>query len=116
MPAWVLKCPLRVVGAKLPGDFNIKKAKLRGVESIGMLCAQTELELGDDDTGLWELPADAPVGTDLLILDLNDNIIEVDLTPNRGDCLSIRGLAREVGVLNQGAVIRASLCPCACDY
>ncbi|MEJ6773316.1 MAG: phenylalanine--tRNA ligase subunit beta, partial [Porticoccaceae bacterium] len=93
-----IKVPFAVVGAKLPGDFNIKQAKLRGVESMGMLCGQTELKLGDDDTGLWELPADAPVGTDLITyLDLDDNIIEVDLTPNRGDCLSIRGLAREVG-------------------
>ena len=54
-----IKVPFATVGAKLPGDFKIKKAKLRGVESFGMLCAQTELELGDDDDGLWELPADA---------------------------------------------------------
>ncbi len=100
-----IKVPFAIVGAKLPGDFKIKKAKLRGVESFGMLCAQTELELGDDDAGLWELPSDAPVGTDLVeYLQLNDNIIEVDLTPNRGDCLSLRGLAREVGVLNQAEV------------
>jgi phenylalanyl-tRNA synthetase beta chain len=100
-----IKVPFATVGAKLPGDFKIKKAKLRGVESFGMLCAQTELELGDDDSGLWELPTEAPVGSDLIeYLELNDNIIEVDLTPNRGDCLSIRGLAREVGVLNQAAV------------
>jgi phenylalanyl-tRNA synthetase beta chain len=96
-----IKVPFATVGANLPEGFKIKKAKLRGVESLGMLCGQTELALGDDDTGLWELPADAVVGQDLLdYLDLNDNIIEVDLTPNRADCLSIRGLAREVGVLN----------------
>ena len=101
-----IKVPFATVGAKLPGDFKIKKAKLRGVESFGMLCAQTELTLGDDDAGLWELPSDAPVGVDLIeYLELDDNIIEVDLTPNRGDCLSIRGLAREVGVLNQAPVI-----------
>ena len=100
-----IKVPFATVGAKLPGDFGIKKAKLRGVESFGMLCAQAELQLGDDDNGLWELPVDAPVGVDLVqYLDLDDNIIDVDLTPNRGDCLSIRGLAREVGVLNQAAV------------
>ena len=100
-----IKVPFATVGAKLPGDFKIKKAKLRGVESFGMLCAQTELQLGDDDDGLWELPTDATVGSDLIdYLELNDNIIEVDLTPNRGDCLSIRGLAREVGVLNKAAV------------
>ncbi|MDP6198084.1 MAG: phenylalanine--tRNA ligase subunit beta [Porticoccaceae bacterium] len=106
-----IKVPFATVGAKLPGDFKIKKAKLRGVESFGMLCAQTELALGDDDAGLWELPSDAPVGVDLIeYLVLDDNIIEVDLTPNRGDCLSIRGLAREVGVLNQAPVAEQ-----ACD-
>ena len=104
-----IKVPFATVGAKLPGDFKIKKAKLRGVESFGMLCAQTELELGDDDDGLWELPTDASVGTDLIeYLDLDDNLIDVDLTPNRGDCLSIRGLAREVGVLNKAAVTQQS--------
>lgn len=107
-----IKVPFATVGAKLPGDFKIKKAKLRGVESFGMLCAQTELQLGEDDDGLWELPADAPVGADLIhYLDLNDNIIEVDLTPNRGDCLSIRGLAREVGVLNKAAVVEQICAP-----
>ena len=100
-----IKVPFATVGALLPGDFKIKKAKLRGVESFGMLCAQDELGLGDEASGLWELPADAPVGTNLVeYLDLDDMIIEVDLTPNRGDCLSIRGLAREVGVLNKADV------------
>ena len=107
-----IKVPFATVGAKLPGDFKIKKAKLRGVESFGMLCAQTELQLGDDDDGLWELPAAASVGSDLIeYLELNDNIIEVDLTPNRGDCLSIRGLAREVGVLNKTAVLEQACAP-----
>ena len=107
-----IKVPFATVGAKLPGDFKIKKAKLRGVESFGMLCAQTELQLGDDDDGLWELPVDASVGSDLIdYLELNDNIIEVDLTPNRGDCLSIRGLAREVGVLNKAAVTEQACAP-----
>ncbi|MFL0802274.1 MAG: phenylalanine--tRNA ligase subunit beta [Agarilytica sp.] len=97
-----IKIPFATVGAKLPGDFKIKKAKLRGVESFGMLCGQTELKAGDDDSGLWELPVDAPTGTDLReYLELNDAIIEVDLTPNRSDCLSLKGLAREVGVLNK---------------
>jgi phenylalanyl-tRNA synthetase beta chain len=109
-----IKVPFATVGAKLPGDFKIKKAKLRGVESFGMLCAQTELQLGDDDDGLWELPVDATVGSDLIdYLELNDNIIEVDLTPNRGDCLSIRGLAREVGVLNKAAVTGQACAPVA---
>ena len=100
-----IKIPFATIGAKLPGNFKIKKAKLRGVESFGMLCAQTELQAGDDDDGLWELPLDAPVGTDLReYLALNDTIIEVDLTPNRSDCLSLKGLAREAGVLNRETV------------
>ncbi|MCE2028992.1 phenylalanine--tRNA ligase subunit beta [Sessilibacter corallicola] len=102
-----IKIPFATVGAVLPpGDdgkaFKIKKAKLRGVESFGMLCAQTELQAGEDDSGLWELPLDAPVGSDLNdYLKLNDQCIEVDLTPNRSDCLCVKGIAREVGVLNR---------------
>ncbi|SMF26846.1 phenylalanyl-tRNA synthetase beta subunit [Alteromonadaceae bacterium Bs31] len=105
-----IKIPFALVGASLPpGEdgkpFKIKKAKLRGVESFGMLCGQTELKAGDDDSGLWELPVDAQVGMDLReLLDLNDTLIEVDLTPNRSDCLSIKGLAREAGVLNRADV------------
>ena len=107
-----IKVPFATVGALLPGDFKIKKAKLRGVESFGMLCAQDELGLGDDASGLWELPVEAPTGVDLVdYLDLDDVIIEVDLTPNRGDCLSIRGLAREVGVLNKADVKVQDCCP-----
>jgi len=95
-----IKVPFATIGAELPGGFKIKRAKLRGVESFGMLCAETELGVSEHDEGLWELPEDAPVGSDLReYLKLNDNLIEVDLTPNRGDCLSIKGLAREVGVL-----------------
>jgi phenylalanyl-tRNA synthetase beta chain len=97
-----IKVPLARVGALLPDDLTIKATKIRGIASEGMLCAAAELQLGDDDDGLWELPDDAPVGMSLAdYLGLADNIIEVDLTPNRGDCLSIRGLAREIGVLNQ---------------
>lgn len=100
-----IKIPFATVGAKLPGDFNIKKAKLRDVESFGMLCGSDEVGLGEASEGLWELSADAPVGADLRdYLNLDDQIIEVDLTPNRGDCLSIRGLARETGVLNLSPV------------
>lgn len=113
-----IKIPFATIGAELPGDFKIKKAKLRGVESFGMLCAQTELQLGEDDGGLWELPEDASVGTDLRqYLKLDDKVIEIDLTPNRGDCLSIRGLAREVGVLNDLAVQSPAFTniPPACD-
>jgi len=103
-----IKIPFAMIGAVLPGDFKIKKAKLRGVESFGMLCAQTELKAGDDDDGLWELPKDAPVGEDLRnYLNMNDKVIEVDLTPNRSDCLGIIGLARDVGVLNRTDVVEA---------
>ena len=93
-----IKVPFAMVGAVLGEDFKIKKAKLRGVESFGMLCSASELELSDDHDGLFELPGDASVGQDIReYLGLDDTIIEVDLTPNRGDCLSIAGLAREVG-------------------
>ncbi|WP_237063702.1 phenylalanine--tRNA ligase subunit beta [Microbulbifer zhoushanensis] len=109
-----IKIPFALVGAKLPGDFKIKKAKLRGVESFGMLCAQTELELGEDSDGIWELAADAPTGTDLReYLQLDDVAIEVDLTPNRSDCLGIAGIAREVGVLNRCPVEGPAIEPVA---
>ncbi len=96
-----LKVAVAVVGAVLPGDFKIKKAKLRGQPSHGMLCAFAELGLSDDNDGIMELPLDAPLGQDLReYLNLNDVTIDVDLTANRSDCLGIKGLAREVGVLN----------------
>ncbi|WP_444921692.1 phenylalanine--tRNA ligase subunit beta [Microbulbifer sp. CnH-101-G] len=107
-----IKIPFALVGAKLPGDFKIKKAKLRGVESFGMLCAQTELELGEDNDGIWELPEDAPTGAGLReYLQLDDETIEVDLTPNRSDCLGVAGIAREVGVLNRCAVQGPEVAP-----
>ncbi|MDO9241866.1 MAG: phenylalanine--tRNA ligase subunit beta, partial [Methylicorpusculum sp.] len=97
-----LKIPAALVGAVLPGDFKIKKSKLRGVESFGMLCSEKELGLAEEASGLMELAAGAPVGVDIRdYLTLNDNLIEVDLTPNRADCLSVEGIAREVSVLNQ---------------
>ena len=87
--------------------FNIKKAQLRGVESFGMLCAEKELGLSDADKGLMELASDAPVGTDLRdYLELDDTIIEVDLTPNRADCLSVAGIARDVAVLYKTEVTK----------
>ena len=100
-----IKIPFAMVGAVLGDDFKIKKAKLRGVESFGMLCSAAELKLSEDHDGLYELPSDAPAGQDVReYLGLDDAIIEVDLTPNRGDCLSIAGLAREVGA-NYGAAV-----------
>lgn len=105
-----LKIPFATIGAELPGDFKIKKAKLRGVESNGMLCSASELQISEDNDGLLELPADAPVGQDIReYFELNDVSIEVDLTPNRGDCLSLAGLAREVGALYDAPVIRPQI-------
>ena len=105
-----LKIPFAMIGAELPGDFKIKKAKLRGVESNGMLCSASELQISEDNDGLLELPADAPVGQDIReYFELNDVSIEVDLTPNRGDCLSLAGLAREVGALYDAPVTRPQI-------
>ena len=96
-----LVAPLAKVGAVLPGDFRIKPAKLRGVESSGMLCASKELGISEDNDGLMELAADAPIGADLReYLALDDKVIEIGLTPNRADCLGMTGIAREVGLLN----------------
>ncbi|KAF1003620.1 MAG: Phenylalanine--tRNA ligase beta subunit [Pseudomonas sp.] len=100
-----LKIPFAMIGAQLPGDFKIKKAKLRGVESNGMLCSAKELEISEENAGLLELAADAPVGQDIReYLQLDDVSIELGLTPNRGDCLSLSGLAREVGALYAASV------------
>jgi phenylalanyl-tRNA synthetase beta chain len=95
-----IKIPFAKVGAVLGVDFKIKKAKLRGVESHGMLCSADELGLSEDASGLLELPSSSQVGIDLRsYLELDDISIEIDLTPNRGDCLSVRGLAREIAAL-----------------
>ena len=100
-----LKVAVATVGAVLPGDFKIKKAKLRGVPSHGMLCSESEIGLSDDSNGIMELANDAPIGKCVReYLDLNDVTIDVDLTANRGDCLGLKGLAREVGVLNSLSV------------
>jgi phenylalanyl-tRNA synthetase beta chain len=100
-----MRAPVATVGAVLPGDFKIKKSKLRGVPSHGMLCSTKELGLSEQAEGLMELPTNAPVGEDMRsYLQLDDHSIELGLTPNRGDCLSLAGIAREVGVLNQAEV------------
>lgn len=97
--------PTAVVGARLPGGMAIKRAKLRGVESFGMLCSAKELGLAEVSEGLMELPGDGVPGQDLrAYMGLDDQLIEVDLTPNRSDCLGLAGIAREVGVLNRCAV------------
>ncbi len=94
------KVALARVGARLPGGFKIKKTKIRGQVSHGMMCSERELGLGEDHSGILILPADAPVGTDLLeYLGLPETVIEVEITPNRADCLSVVGVAREVAAL-----------------
>jgi phenylalanyl-tRNA synthetase beta chain len=104
-----LKTALATVGAKLPGDKAITAAKLRGVESFGMLCSAKELGLAETSEGIVELPADAPVGTDLRgYLQLDDEILELNVTPNRGDAMSVLGIAREVGALLRVAPRMAS--------
>ena len=96
-----LKVAVATVGAVLPGNFKIKKAKLRGVPSHGMLCSESEIGLAESSDGILELAQDAPIGLCVReYLDLDDVTIDVDLTANRGDCLGLKGLAREVGVLN----------------
>lgn len=105
-----IRIPFAMIGAMLGEDFKIKKAKLRGVESFGMLCSAAELKISEENDGLLELPAAAPVGQDIrTYLNLDDASIEVDLTPNRGDCLSLAGLAREVGALYGSPVARPSI-------
>jgi phenylalanyl-tRNA synthetase beta chain len=106
-----MKVPVATLGARLSPEFKIKKTKLRGVQSLGMICSASELGLAESSDGILPLPADAPVGTDIReYLALDDQCIEVDLTPDRGDCLSVAGIAREVAVIN-----RSPLHPVAID-
>lgn len=97
-----LKVALAMIGARLPGGFNIKESKLRGELSQGMLCSVSELGMEEQSDGIMELESDAPVGMDLReYLTLDDHILDIDLTPNRADCFSVLGVAREVAVLNK---------------
>ncbi|MEJ2424136.1 MAG: phenylalanine--tRNA ligase subunit beta, partial [Candidatus Thiodiazotropha sp.] len=107
-----MRVPVATVGALLPENFKIKKAKLRGVQSLGMICSASELGLAESSDGILPLPADAPVGEDFRhFLALEDQAIEVDLTPDRGDCLSLSGIAREVGVINRCPVTPVAIAP-----
>ena len=107
-----MKVPVATVGARLSNDFKIKRAKLRGVESLGMICSASELGLAESSDGILPLPADAPVGKDLRdYMALDDQCIDVDLTPDRADCLSVAGIAREVGVLNKAPLTPPTIDP-----
>ena len=100
-----IKVPLATVGATLPGGMEIKKAKLRGVESFGMLCSAKELGLAEESQGLLELPAELKAGQDVVkALSLDDIVFEINLTPNRGDCMSVLGVAREIAA-NRGSML-----------
>ncbi len=105
-----MKVPVATIGAVLAGEsvdkpFKIKKTKLRGVLSQGMFCGADTLGINDGSDGLLELPSDAPLGDNIRdYCQLDDQIIELDLTPNRADCLSVEGVAREIGVLSKTAV------------
>lgn len=108
-----LKVPLAKVGASLPG-FEIKSAKLRGVESFGMLCSARELGFSDDHAGLLALPESAVVGTDVReLLELDDTLFTIKLTPNRADCLSVSGVAREVAALTGAPLNLPAITPVA---
>ena len=110
-PGMVAPCAL--VGAKLPG-IEIKKAKVRGVESFGMMCSARELGLSEDHGGLLALPDDAPIGTDIRqYLNLDDTLITLKLTPNRADCLSLTGIAREVAALTGAPLTLPAIEPVA---
>ena len=109
-----LKTALAMVGATLPGDLQIKAAKLRGVESFGMLCSAKELGLAETSNGILELPADAPVGRPVRdYLELDDSILELNITANRGDAMSVIGIAREVAALTGRKLTQPRLAPVA---
>ncbi len=107
-----LKVPCARVGAVLPGDLKIKQAKVRGVESFGMLCSTKELGLATESEGLWILPTDASTGQSLReYLDLDDTLFTIKLTPNRSDCLGMAGIAREVAAITEARLSPVTITP-----
>jgi len=105
-----MKTPLAKPGVKLPNGMKLRKAKIRGVVSNGMLCSAIEIGLGDEADGIMDLPADAEVGQPLVeFLALPDAVIDLDLTPNRGDCFSVLGIARDVSALTGAELKDASV-------
>ena len=103
--------PLATIGTKFDNGFTITKAKLRGVESFGMLCSEKELGISDDHSGIMALAQDAAVGRELSTYYPDDNILEIELTPNRGDCLSLLGVAREVAAKLKTPLKNTALTP-----
>lgn len=102
-----MKSPLALPGTKLPNGVKLRRSKIRGVESNGMLCSARELGLGDDAGGIVRLPDDAPTGASLAkYLELPDRLLDIDLTPNRGDCFSVLGVARDVAAMT-GAQLKS---------
>ena len=107
-----MKSPLAKPGTTLPNGLKLRKSKIRCVVSNGMLCSATELGLGDESDGIMELPDDAPVGSSLVdFLALPDAVVDLDLTPNRGDCFSILGIARDMSALTGAALKSAAVKP-----
>lgn len=107
-----VKVAVATVGAKLPNGLEIKEAVIRDAKSFGMLCAKSELGMSDESEGIWLLPEDAPVGEDIRkVFNLDNDIFEIELTPNRGDCLSIYGMAREGAALLDTALKKSNAYP-----
>ena len=112
-----LKVAVAKVGAELPGGLTIKRAKIRGVESNGMLCSARELGLGDEHDGIMELPASLPLNVDVRkALDLDDTVFEVNATPNRGDCMSVLGIARDYAAAHEHRYLRPAIAPVAAAH
>ena len=112
-----LKVAVAMVGAQLPGGLTIKRAKLRGLESNGMLCSARELGLGEEYDGILELPDSLPLNRDLrAALDLDDTVLEVNATPNRGDCMSVFGIARDYAAAQERRYLTLSVTPVAAEH
>src|SRR5271168_3157360 len=112
-----LKVAVALVGAKLPGDLMIKRAKLRGLESNGMLCSARELGLGDEYEGIMELPEALSLNRDVReALDLDDTILDVNATPNRGDCMSVFGIARDYTAARERRQLKYRVEPAAAAH
>jgi len=112
-----LKVAVAMVGAQLPGNIAIKRAKLRGLESMGMLCSARELGLGDEHDGILELPESLPVNRNVReALDLDDTVLEVNATPNRGDCMSVFGIARDYTAARERRYLKYHVSPVAAGH